>query len=474
MANVSSNWQDSLDRSLVNRLTRPLRQPGMMKMGMSQRIINRCDRFLQRLPLLSQQMQRWGKTSTLSSDSVPIIYAQPALLAPRQGIESRDENLQSTVPQNKSSMPLIQRKVDSSQALPVQTDHKTITFRNSTDLSSSHFADETTPSLASETPINQSSISSSDIPVITTQPISEELAETSEMQLKTEFRDSNTTFDKRSQLNQKTPSPSIEDEITPINQSSISSSDIPVISPQSISEELTITEEVPLVQEFTSTSEQSLPIIQAKQQNYSRSPSSLPVVTPFKALVLPKQTQPDNDYSGNLNSIKQENLDFQISSKSIPIVTTKPITSQVNLTEQEREFVRNASNYQNQSFNIFKPQINQNNSNLNIDTIPTIPVISPINSPLKPQSLPLVPAINPPFSNSTNQKANLSNQNPIVPNVDSASSTKIFASSSPPTQTFVSGMETQPKTDLDAITKKVERKIMQRLIIESERRGKIR
>lgn len=61
MANSLSNWQDSLNEGLVNRLTRPLRQPGMMKMAMGERIINRCDRFLNRLPLLSQQMQRWGK-----------------------------------------------------------------------------------------------------------------------------------------------------------------------------------------------------------------------------------------------------------------------------------------------------------------------------------------------------------------------------------------------------------------------------
>ena len=456
MANVSSNWQDSLDQRLVSRLTRPLRQPGMMKMAMSQRIINRCDRFLQRLPLLSQQMQRWGKTSILSSDYVPIVYAQPISLARGQGIESREEKFQPTVPQNKSSIPLIQRKVDSSQALPTQTDHKT-------DSSGSNFADETTPSLSSETQINQSFISSSDIPVITPQPISEELAETSEMQLQTEFRDSDTTSNQRSQLNQNTPSPFIQDEITEINQSSISSSDIPVITPQPISEELTIIEEVPLVQELTNISEQPLPIIQAKQQNYSRSPSSLPVVNPFKTLILPKPTQPDNNYSENLNYIKQENLESPISSKNLPIVTTKSITSQVNLTEKERTFARNTSNY-------------QNNSNRNIDnyTLPIVPVISPINSTLQPQSLPLYPKINPPLSNSINQKTNLSNQNSIVSNADSSSSTRIFASSSPPTQTFVSGMDTQPKTDVDAITKQVERKIMRRLIIESERRGKIR
>lgn len=58
MTNVSSNWQDSINHMLVNRLTRPLSQPGMMKMAMGQQIINRSDRFLDRVPLLSQQMER--------------------------------------------------------------------------------------------------------------------------------------------------------------------------------------------------------------------------------------------------------------------------------------------------------------------------------------------------------------------------------------------------------------------------------
>ena len=130
MANVSSNWQDSLDRGLVNRLTRPLRQPGMMKMAMSQRIINRCDRFLNRLPLLSQQIQRWGNTKTLSSDSVPIVYAQPISLAKEQGI-----GIGETVSKNHSSISIIQRKIDSPS--PSSQDERTTLKPTSIDLAGS-------------------------------------------------------------------------------------------------------------------------------------------------------------------------------------------------------------------------------------------------------------------------------------------------------------------------------------------------
>ena len=79
MTNVSYSWQDSINHMLVNRLIRPLRQPGVMKMAMGQQIISRSDRFLNRVPLLTQQMQRWGSTNSLSYNPVPIVYAQPIL-----------------------------------------------------------------------------------------------------------------------------------------------------------------------------------------------------------------------------------------------------------------------------------------------------------------------------------------------------------------------------------------------------------
>jgi hypothetical protein len=52
---------------------------------------------------------------------------------------------------------------------------------------------------------------------------------------------------------------------------------------------------------------------------------------------------------------------------------------------------------------------------------------------------------------------------------------KVFAASSPPTETRISPMQTTPpKINLEAIANQVERKIMRRLVIESERRGQKR
>ena len=416
MANVSSNWQESLNNVLVNRLTRPLRQPGMMKMAMSQHIINRCDRFLNRLPLLSQQMQRWGNNITFSSDDVPIVYAQPISLAQERTKESRDQNFQPTVVQNKPSIPLIQRKIDSSQALPVQIQNAE--------------SSPPKPSILGEKRF---------------QSPSELTSDPAELQAK--FSDSQTTSVNPSQIDSNPRSQL--DEGTLINQTA-AEEEMPLVSPQAISERLAKSEEMSLVQEFTNTAlhtaQQLLPIIQAKQQNSSRSRSSVPIVNPSNTLVIPKQTQSDNYDSEKSRSINYKNSKITIPSKKFPIVTVQPLTS----------------------------QINQSNSNQNIAPLPIVPVTSQVNSSSQNRSSPLPLANNSSVSNNIKQKPNQANQNSRVSNTTTSSSPRIFASPSPPTQTFVSAMETQPKIDLDAITSQVEKKIMRRLVVESERRGKIR
>ncbi|WP_426589792.1 hypothetical protein [Dapis sp. BLCC M229] len=530
MANVSSNWQDSLDDRLVNRLTRPLHQPGMIKWAMSQGIMNRCDRILNRVPLLSQQMGRWGNNTTVSYDPVPIVYAEPVSSPKQEEMGTGTDNVQmSNQSKNHPSVPIIQRKEDSSQVKSVQKDNKTIDVQNLTDLSSSNFSGETTPSLSLETETNQTSISPSEISVVSPQPISEELANTSEMPLEAKFIDSSTPqFNQNTssassqeetkiinqtaispserlrvssqisedlsnhtssmpleakfidsstpQFNQNTSSASSQEETKIINQTAISPSERLRVSSQPIAEDLSNhTSSMPLGQEFTSISEKPLPIIKAKQQNSSLSLSPLSIVNPLNTLVPLKQLQQDNNHSTKINSIKQKNLEPEISSNKFPIVMTQPLTYKVNFAKNETLFARNEPNDQNQSFNISNSQTKSSNSNQKNYPL-TTPLISPVRSKLKSQPLPLYVAKKMPLSNSINQQANLSNQNIIGENTSFSSSQKIYANPSLPTQTSVSTMENQAnsKIDIDAIANKVERKLMRRLVIESERRGKIR
>jgi hypothetical protein len=66
MENSSLNWQDSLNPRLLQRLVLLGQQPGIIKQDIGQKIIARCDRFLNRLPLLSQYLQRWQGLNEMS------------------------------------------------------------------------------------------------------------------------------------------------------------------------------------------------------------------------------------------------------------------------------------------------------------------------------------------------------------------------------------------------------------------------
>ena len=369
MNNVFSNWQDSLNTSLVNRLNRPLNQPGMMKMSMSQRIINRCDRLLNRLPLLGQQMQRWGNVNTAVSNDVPIVYAQPVSLA-------KEQNAQAIL-QNQSSVPIIQRKEDNSQPGIIKS------VNNIT------ISENITPSLGLENQLNETSISSSQMPVISSQPISEEFTETGEM---------------------------------------------------------------PLLEDFTNTYQQQFPIVQIKQQNYSLSSSHLPVTNPLNNFTSSKQTQLENNYE-NINFSNKENSVTDIFLTNLPIVATQPSTDKINSTKKE---ISSNINYSN----------SQNNYNL-----PVVPIISPIIPPEKPQSLPLT-------KNSSSSQI-INNSQPNLSNHNSSAPPKVLPLPSSPTETIVSPLANQSNStnaniDVDTIVNQVERKLMRRLVIESERRGKTR
>ena len=418
MTNVSSNWQDSINHMLVNRLIRPLHQPGVMKMAMGQQIISRSDRFLNRVPLLTQQMQRWGNTNSLSYDPVPIVYAQPILSSKEQDIGTGKDNvLMSNLPKNQPSVPIVQGK-------------------------------------EGEKIIN--STTTADIPVVSPQPISEELVNSSSMPLQAKFIE---------------PQNSSATGVEPNVQTSIFSSDIPVVSPQLISEKFVNSSSMPLAEELTTRSELPLPIIQAKKQNSDLSSSSLPMVNPLNAFGSLKQPQKDINYSTKRNSIKPINLKSQSSFNNLPIVTTQPLISQVNFTEKKIPMSRDSPNSQNTSFHISKSEIPPINRHQMIYPLIT-PITSPMNSQLQSQPLPL--ATNTSNSNTIGQEHNNSKQTGIKTNTNSFSSPRILANPAPKTETYVSPMANglNSKIDVDAIANKVERKIMRRLVIESERRGK--
>jgi hypothetical protein len=354
----------------------------------------------------------------------------------------------------------------------IEKRYNTIPIQNQTDLSSSNSGNKNPQSLI-KTLINQNSISASEIPMVSPQSLSPELLKNGEMPLQAKFTDSRTS----SPLNINIPSTPILD--AGINKTSISSSENPVVSPQSLSPELVTIEEIPLVKEYVSISDEPLPIIQAKFSNSSLSASSVPVVNNLSTPVFPEQIQ-QNNHSEDLVSSKQENLTSQVSSISLPIVTAQPLTSKFNSSNEEISFSITSPHSQNQPLSIVKAQpvnisnsrIHQNNHHQNISPLPVVSVTSIINPHLNPQSSPF------PLAKTASSSQNISyqpNHNNIISNQNSLSSpAKTFASSLSATETSISPTTNQSNIDVDSIATQVERKLMRRLVIESERRGKIR
>ncbi|MDB9315289.1 hypothetical protein PN462_19395 [Spirulina sp. CS-785/01] len=68
-----------INSRLLQRVTRPLNQPGIMNHRMADRLIERYERLVNRLPLLDQQMSRWSAIANLETEQVPIVYAQTPL-----------------------------------------------------------------------------------------------------------------------------------------------------------------------------------------------------------------------------------------------------------------------------------------------------------------------------------------------------------------------------------------------------------
>jgi hypothetical protein len=70
----------NFDPRLVQRLTRPLKRPGVTNHRMSEGLLERFQALENRLPLLDQQLNRWSTIVELDAEQVPIVYAQSSEL----------------------------------------------------------------------------------------------------------------------------------------------------------------------------------------------------------------------------------------------------------------------------------------------------------------------------------------------------------------------------------------------------------
>jgi hypothetical protein len=370
MINSRLNWQDGINTQLLRRLIRPLAQPGTIEMSISQGIIERSDRFLNRLPLLSQQMQRWGNFNTESSESVPIVYAQPIARQSGERLVSSKSSINNL--STSGEMPL-QAKTASSETAPQLTTPELsstnqfttqesalptvlqlpITTNSSTEMpwqakmASSETAPQPTTELSST---NQFTAQESVLPVVSPLPIPTNLSTEMPLQAKMAFSE---TSSQPSGI-ELSPQPQLNsiDRIQPSNY--------PIVSPQVMDNDLSPKGEMPLARDIWRDLDRQLPIVPSQPQNSS---FSLPVVNPLNTAIFPKA---ENSTLKKSASSQQLEFDWQFPGANPPIVDG-----------EVPEFVTNSTNEQSH-----EAKINFENSVLsgvkNGEKITrSIPVVSP-------------------------------------------------------------------------------------------------
>ena len=73
---TQATWQDSLNARLLQRLLRPMVKPGVIPDHVAAGIFERSQQLIDRLSLLHQFEQRWSGLTPLQSDETPLVYAQ--------------------------------------------------------------------------------------------------------------------------------------------------------------------------------------------------------------------------------------------------------------------------------------------------------------------------------------------------------------------------------------------------------------
>jgi hypothetical protein len=517
MTNSGLNWQDGINTRLLRRLIRPLAQPGMIEMSISQGIIERSDRFLNRLPLLSQQMQRWGNFSTESSESIPIVYAQPIsqqtgenLVSPKSTIKnlstSGEMPLQAkmasseTVSQPTTELSSTNQFTAQESVLPIVSPLP-ITTNLSTEMpwqakmASSETAPQPTTELSST---NQFTVQESVLPVVSPLPIPTNLSTEMPLQAKMAFSETS------SQPSGVELSP--QPQLNSINR--IQPSNAPIVSPQVIDNDLSPKGEMPLARDIGRDLDRQLPIVPSQPQNSS---GSLPVVNPLNTAIFPKA---ENSTFKKSASSQQREFDWQFPRVNPPIVdaevpelVTNSINEQSNQAKinfenpvlpgvkngekitrsipvvsphpkslsqaWEKDFERFPGSNQVMDFSLSKmpsvdsDELKEEKSDRPFYSSQSLPIVTPIKYRESAQSSPLPLANQRSFANHSIE----AEKKAIAP---PSSPPKIIASAAPPTETAISSLPTSAKVDIDAIAVQVERKLMRRLVIESERRGKTR
>ena len=447
-SNRLPTWQQFLNQKLVQRLNNPLTEPGIINNRMARKIIDRSPDMLDRLPLLAQQMQRWSTIVDLQSEEIPIVYVQHQEGKQNSSFPSSDPN------PGKKQLPLVKAKLIQSSASSPDGDKKQpLVDVRSQPTASALTQDSSLPNLPNKI---YSIAKNSATNIISNKNYTSELS-----------------------------NPSIS--VTPTNENSANQIqrklDTATFSSESAS--LNLQPEMPVVYERTQTtssgiSEQPLvnlsqPIANSSTDINNQDFLSIPIspINPVynrnnqnkfdnSAVVYSQLLSPKLDSTEPIFLIEEfERHNPSVVSKEIKKIPQSPILNAKSddLPVVEVNYGRSPPEFEPLIFSA-SPIAKQKASSLNGEALN-----------YQPQN---IATANHNRTSSTHQETSI---------VNSSNQSIITASTSSPnahqqpkvnqtTKTSLAGVNLPPQIDVDALADKVERKIMRRLVVESERRGK--
>lgn len=463
-------WQDAIDLPLAKRLIRPMVQPGVISTRMARIIMARSQSLHNRLPLLAQLKQQ-GVVSSLESGQTPIVYAQP-LPKEAGGAGGATENITSI----KATQPRVvqakfTRPSDSGNVSVPQIQRKLA--GNPTDSNVSR----NTPELSSPSPPVNSSISPDDI---STSPLKREEVSANPVE--------NSSVSP-SPISPLEPIPIIYAQPLPqnsnstLNSSDLSSSPSPINSSVSADDistsplkrgELSATLDTLGQPRRESSQTKPLPVVQAKFSGSSNRDNRM-VLSEFPLVQKP-----------GIPTAQSQTQESSVSNK----------TPSVSLSNTIKTIL--PSDSQRQQLPIVYAQSLGENSQESVSAATQLPIVQNtpyLNSLLPHQPDALVFSIS---RGATLPQADAVNSypggvqpgNPVVSGlpiyqareqingtngIQSKTSTYSQPITGDPINEIIHSQANQKsQVDLDALANKVERKLMRRLVVESERRGQRR
>ncbi|MDD1417712.1 hypothetical protein MEO40_00865 [Dolichospermum sp. ST_sed1] len=429
-------WQQSLDPKLVRRLNNPLMKQGVINGRMARRIIERSPDILEKLPLLAQQMQRWSTTIDLESESTPIVYVQHQEQR-SQAVEQQTINPNFASPH--SSQGNKQVLIVNAKSIPV-------------DMTLSH-QDQTTPLVNQRSQSTELTVTPDNSLPNLPNNISSTPSE-SAIQRKIATSDIlpivNINSEQSSSLNENPQIPLVQ-QLTP----PISNIEKPLVN---------------LASQISSTSEG---VSTNTNNKISPSTSVIPIIDSSVSKIQPKLENSVVVYSQPIRpklAANEPMLLIEEFKRNNPSVVTNGNKGVEKITQST---VANAQS---------KLPVVKINSEPSLPEFESLVLSTSPSAKKKASTLnssQLTPQMN--LVTTTNYNITSSPDETLISN-NIASNQGIMAStpspnSQPPkvnqiNQTSIAGVSRPPQIDVDALADKVERKIMRRLVVESERRGK--